>query len=121
EVVGIEALARWQKSSDEVMAPNAFLPKMAELGLIPALGRSILRQACVDLKKMMDMALPIRWVAINIAGEHLSQPDFIEQVVSILSETGLENHHIRLEIIEELIAQDNHMLQQNVQRLKDAG
>ena len=121
EVVGIEALARWQKSSDEVMAPNAFLPKMAELGLIPALGRIILRQACVDLKKMMDMALPIRWVAINIAGEHLSQPDFIEQVVSILSETGLENHNIRLEIIEELIAQDNHMLQQNVQRLKDAG
>lgn len=121
EVVGIEALARWQKSADEVRAPNMFLPKLAELGLIPALGKTILRQACVDLKTMIDLGLPVRWVAVNIAGEHLSQPDFIEQVVSILSDTGLEHHNIRLEIVEELIVQDNHVLQQNVRRLKDAG
>lgn len=119
-IVGIESLARWEKDTGEVVAPGLFLPRLAALGLIPELGRLMLEKSCSDLAHLLRTQPDIRWVAINIASEHLSQPDFIQQIQTALYKAGLLPHQIKLEIIEDLIAQDTLLLQRNIRSLRQA-
>lgn len=119
-VVGIESLARWEKQNGEIVPPGLFLPRLAALGLIPELGKLMLEKSCADLARLLRTQPDIGWVAINIASEHLSQPDFIQQIQTALYKTGLSPHQIKLEIIEDLLAQDTLLLQRNIRSLRQA-
>jgi len=102
--VGAEALVRWNQAERGMVSPAEFIPLAEETGLILPIGHWILRQGCETLAnwtkhpETRDLQL-----AVNISSRQLNQADFVEQVRTILAETGANPALLKLEITESVI------------------
>ncbi len=99
EIAGVEALARWYRTEDQVISPATFIPLAEELGLIDEIGFQILRQSCEAAADWLRAGYDVP-LAVNVAPCQFDRPDFINQVVSALNESGLPPHMLELEITE---------------------
>ena len=99
EIVGFEALVRWNHPERGLVSPLEFIPLAEEIGLIAPLGEWVLRTACRDA-----MAWPrdIK-VAVNLSPLQFKQSILSHIVVSALAESGLPAHRLELEITETVL------------------
>jgi EAL domain-containing protein (putative c-di-GMP-specific phosphodiesterase class I) len=102
EVVGFEALARWQHPTRGLVLPDTFIPLMEENGLIVPIGEWILREAC---RQAACWSRPLH-VAVNLSPIQFRRDDLAHLVLSILLETGLSPHRLELEITEGVLIDD---------------
>jgi diguanylate cyclase (GGDEF)-like protein/PAS domain S-box-containing protein len=102
---GFEALARWNDADGCVMAPDQFIPIAEETGLIGALGRLVLREACRQLE-LWQRSSPSLTMAVNISGRQLLEPSFAAEVEDALHDHGLDPASLHLEITETAAAAD---------------
>ncbi|HYH87476.1 MAG TPA: EAL domain-containing protein [Pyrinomonadaceae bacterium] len=111
EITGFEALARWRHPERGLVSPADFIPLAEETGLIMPLGLSILRQSCVQLAEW-DRAWPEERpfnpfkLSVNVSVKQLRQPGLVEEVRSILLETGVSPERLQLEITESALMED---------------
>jgi len=96
ELTGFEALLRWQHPRRGMIPPTEFIPLAEESGLIIQLGRWVLETACRTAAAWDE---PWR-VAVNVSPVQFRQPDFFEEVASILAQTGLTPSLLEIEITE---------------------
>jgi diguanylate cyclase (GGDEF)-like protein len=100
QVIGMEALLRWEHSKLGMISPNEFIPIAEENGLIVDIGEWVLRSVCQKNKKWQSEGyLPMK-MAVNLSTRQLRQKDIVESVESILIETGLDPSYLCLEITE---------------------
>ena len=102
EIVGIEALIRWNSPSLGLIYPNDFINIAEETGLIVPIGEWVLREACKQNKKWHQMSNKKFPISVNISVHQFKQPDIIDKVKTILNETGLEAQWLCLEITESI-------------------
>ena len=100
QVVGVEALARWQCDSLGLIPPDEFIPIAEETGLIHPLGEWILRTACKQAARWQRANLPPLRLAVNLSVSQLRQPNLVEFIDNLLKETGLPPQLLELEITE---------------------
>ncbi|WP_246025353.1 putative bifunctional diguanylate cyclase/phosphodiesterase [Saccharopolyspora antimicrobica] len=103
-VVGVEALVRWQHPELGRLGPDKFIGLAEETGLIVSLGRWVLRQACLQARRWQDLfgsAAP--FVSVNLAVRQSRDPALVNDVAAILAETGLEPSRLQLELTESAI------------------
>jgi EAL domain-containing protein (putative c-di-GMP-specific phosphodiesterase class I) len=100
EVVGIEALLRWNHPVRGLVSPADFIPAAEDCGLILPIGQWVLRRACHEAKKMQDRIGKRFTVAINLSPRQFLQSDLAEQVETALAESGLNPTDLELEITE---------------------
>jgi diguanylate cyclase (GGDEF)-like protein len=108
QVVGMEALARWQHPERGVIPPDVFIPLAEATGMIAPLGRWILREAVEQLaawRAEFPGAHPLT-MDVNLAADQLGDPALVEDVLSLISETGVEPQSIVLEITESAVVRD---------------
>lgn len=100
ELVGFEALARWQ-NGDGPVSPTEFIPVAEQTGLIIPLDRWVLRQVCRQVRTWMshDRRLLVP-VSVNISGIQFLRPDFVTEVDRTLRTHGLYGDTLRFEITE---------------------
>jgi len=106
QVIGVEALLRWQRPGLGMVSPAEFIPLAEKTGLIFPLGEWVLRTACAQAKSWQDQGLPPLRVAVNLSPRQFMQVDLAEQVARILQESGLAASCLELEITESLLMQD---------------
>jgi diguanylate cyclase (GGDEF)-like protein len=100
QVVGAEALIRWQHPELGMIPPGEFIHLLEETGLIVPVGEWVLRTACAQNKKWQEAGLqPIR-IAVNLSAMQFRQPGFALTVRGALEETGLGPECLELEITE---------------------
>ena len=100
-VVGAEALVRWNHPERGLIGPNEFIPQAESSGLIHALGRWILREACTTAASWPDRIDGERpAISVNLAASQLLQPSLVDEVAAILAETGLPPAKLILEVTE---------------------
>jgi diguanylate cyclase (GGDEF)-like protein len=100
-VVGAEALVRWNHPERGLIGPNEFIPQAESSGLIHALGRWILREACATAASWPDRIDGERpAISVNLAASQLLQPSLVDEVAAILAETGLPPAKLILEVTE---------------------
>ena len=102
ELVGFEALIRWNHPTRGMVPPNEFIPLCEETSLILPITFWVIREACEQLKKWQIM-MPhhnLISVSVNISGKHFAESDLVEQIKQILAETNIEPHCLKLEITE---------------------
>ena len=107
-VVGFEALARWQHQKRGMVPPTEFIPMAEETGIISALGRWVLEEACRQVRAMHVLYPkgPLPSLSVNISGRQILQPDLVEQVAEVLETTGLDPRLLRLELTESVLVEN---------------
>lgn len=102
---GVEALVRWQHPAEGLLGPAEFIGLAEETGLIVELGASILRKACRQAQAWVAAGLAPVKMAVNISPRQF-QGGLVQQIRSVLKETGLAPSLLEIEITETLIIQD---------------
>ncbi len=106
EIVGVEALLRWNHPDRGAIPPAEFIPLAERSGIIVPLGEWVIREACRQNKTWQDAGLPVVDMAVNLSAVQLRQPDIVETIERILRETGLSPHCLELEITESTAMHD---------------
>ena len=103
EIVGLEALARWNHPERGVLEPSHFIPLAEETGLIIPIGEWVLRTACAQNRRWQDDGLPPVRVAVNISGRQFKHIAIVDTVRHALEESGLEPKYLDLELTESTV------------------
>ena len=122
-LLGVEALCRWTHPERGVVAPDEFVPVAEESGLIEALDRWVLRQACSDGAAMRAEGLlgADAYVAVNSSACHLAQPGFETAVRAALVDAKLPAGALVLEVTESAVMRDPDLAQVVLERLRELG
>lgn len=112
-----EALARWTHPERGVVSPSVFIPLAEEIGLIPALGRFVLRAAC---EAAVTWPASIR-LAVNLSPLQFIEPDMAEQICECLHEAGLEPRRLDLEVTEGLLIRNAEAALDAIGKLRQQG
>ncbi|CUX39965.1 GGDEF family protein [Agrobacterium deltaense Zutra 3/1] len=104
-ISGVEALVRWQHPAEGLLSPAEFIGLAEETGLIVELGESILKKACRQAQAWAAAGLSPVKMAVNISPRQF-QGGLVQQIRSVLTETGLAPSLLEIEITETLIIQD---------------
>jgi diguanylate cyclase (GGDEF)-like protein len=106
EIVGMEALIRWQSGERGLIAPNLFIPMAEEMGLIGAIGEWVLQTACTQNRIWRSLGLPALRVGVNLSACQFQQKNLVQSIAQVLNSTGLAPHYLELEITESIAMQD---------------
>ena len=99
-IVGVEALVRWQHPEMGLVSPAKFIPLAEENGLIGVIGKWVLHTACAQAKAWQNDGLtPVR-IAVNLSGRQLEQINIVQEVDDVLKDTGLDPCYLELELTE---------------------
>ncbi|MEM7245533.1 MAG: EAL domain-containing protein [Acidobacteriota bacterium] len=123
EVVGFEALARWQHPREGLLGANDFIPVAEETGLIVQIGEQVLRQSCATLAKWRashERAEHVS-VAVNVSARQLADLDLVGKIEAALSDHQLPPDRLRLEITESSLMEDPDGAELTFQRLRQRG
>jgi diguanylate cyclase (GGDEF)-like protein/PAS domain S-box-containing protein len=103
-MISTEALVRWQHPTRGLVTPAQFIPIAERSGLILAIGEWVLAQACGRLAQWTRDA-PGRnlQVAVNVSARQFGQPDFVDQVLRVLKQSGADPHRLKLELTESVL------------------
>jgi diguanylate cyclase (GGDEF)-like protein len=102
---GVEALLRWRHPSRGVVFPSEFIPVAEQTGLIVALGRWALEEACIQVAEWHARGSTLQ-VAVNVSGRQLDDPCFVDDVARVLESTGLDPGSLTVEITETILMRD---------------
>jgi diguanylate cyclase (GGDEF)-like protein/PAS domain S-box-containing protein len=123
QMVEVEALVRWQHPERGILPAGAFIPLAEANGLVVPIGRVVLEKACHQLRTWHE-AFPehadLR-VSVNVSARQAEDPDFVGLVARLLAETGLEPHHLSLEITETAMLADSGASEESLRQLSELG
>jgi diguanylate cyclase (GGDEF)-like protein/PAS domain S-box-containing protein len=118
EILGLEALLRWQDPDQGLAYPDSFIPTLENTGLIVPVGDWVIRQALLQQNVWKAAGMEAPRVAVNISAVQLQQADFVDRVLDIRSTApGL----IDFEITESVLMHSVEDNIQKLQRLRDSG
>jgi EAL domain-containing protein (putative c-di-GMP-specific phosphodiesterase class I) len=121
QVVGVEALVRWQHPEMGLVFPGQFIAIAEERGLIVAIGEWVLREACRQNRAWHDAGLMAVPVGVNVSALQFRQPDFPDKIAGVLRDTGLAPEFLELEITESVIMHGAENAIATLRRLKSMG
>jgi diguanylate cyclase (GGDEF)-like protein/PAS domain S-box-containing protein len=121
EVVGLEALLRWQHPTQGEIAPLDFIPLAEESGLIVPIGRWVLREACLYASRLRSELGRDVEIAVNVSARQLQHPDFVDHVDSALERAGLPPALLTLELTESVLVAAGERVEQQLGALKSRG
>jgi predicted signal transduction protein with EAL and GGDEF domain len=117
EIIGFEALARWNHPTLGQIAPTTFIPLAEESGIIIEMGEWILREACREAASWPN---PLR-IAVNLSAAQFRHGDLVGLVHSVLLESGLPASRLEIEITESMLADDFSRAASILRRIKALG
>jgi diguanylate cyclase (GGDEF)-like protein/PAS domain S-box-containing protein len=105
-VVGIEALIRWNSADLGRVSPGEFIAIAEETGLILPIGRWVLNEACRQTRRLIDRHGRTIRVSVNVSARQLAQPGFVDDVRTALADTGLPADCLEVELTESALIED---------------
>lgn len=116
DIVGAEALVRWDHPVHGRLSPQLFIAIAEERGLIEPLGEWVLQQAC-----MFAISCGLPWVAVNVSPIQFRNARFPSRVASILERTGLSAARLQLEITEGVLLDHSGIVDASLKTLRNMG
>lgn len=115
QIVGAEALMRWNSPELGLVTPDRFIPLAEEIGCICSMGTWILRQVCEQGKAWLDAGYPPLTLAVNLSAVQFAEEDIACRLKETLQETGYPAEYLELEVTESTLM---HKEQQTIDLLK---
>jgi diguanylate cyclase (GGDEF)-like protein len=120
---GFEALVRWNHPHRGLVPPNEFIPIAEATSLIIPMTVQILHSACsqiVEWQQRFDNAKPLT-IAVNLSGKHFAHPALVEQITTVISETGIEPGCLKLELTESAVMDNAETAILMLKEIKETG
>ncbi|WP_179931065.1 bifunctional diguanylate cyclase/phosphodiesterase [Vreelandella salicampi] len=122
DVVGVEALVRWEHPSRGVVSPGVFIPLAEESHLIGPVGGWVMETACKQLAQWArDPSTEPLSIAVNVSPNQFRQVGFVEQVETVLARTGANPQRLKLEVTESLLMEDLAAVCERMEQLRELG
>ncbi len=121
DVVGAEALLRWNTPERGNVPPARFIPAAEESRLIVPIGDWVLREACRQAVAWREAGLPDLIIAVNLSAVQFKCNDVEKSVSLALTESGLDPACLELELTESILIHDSENVLATIQRLKALG
>ncbi len=135
QVVGFEALVRWNHPQRGLVHPVEFISVVEEMGLIQPMGQWVLQEACCQMQTWQrqiglqntgsgifplkeDLALAI---SVNLSCKQLLQPDLVEQIQRVLQEVNLPASVLKLELTESMFMESSGFIMEQLLQLRSSG
>ena len=121
-LIGAEALIRWNHPCRKLLPPGEFIHLAEETGLILPLGKWVLEAACKQISAWANRPQTTRLsISVNISARQFRQPDFVEQVLTVLDQTGANPRKLELELTESMLAENVDEIIKKMKELKSHG
>jgi diguanylate cyclase (GGDEF)-like protein len=118
DVVGVEALARWQHPTEGIKAPDAFMPIAEELNVVATVDRLILEQSLAALARWDAMGLAVPRASVNVSLRRLDDEDLIDG----LKQLSIEPGRLSFELVESIyLDEGDAVVGWNIDRIKELG
>jgi diguanylate cyclase (GGDEF)-like protein/PAS domain S-box-containing protein len=121
-MTGVEALLRWKHPQRDMVPPAHFISTAEETSLIVPIGRWVLEQACGQLVEWAkDPARAHLSIAVNVSVRQFRDPDFVDEVMTVIRDFGIAPHKLKLELTESLLAEGIEVTVAKMASLKHMG
>jgi EAL domain-containing protein (putative c-di-GMP-specific phosphodiesterase class I) len=120
-IIGVEALVRWQHPELGLLAPKQFLYLAEKSSMINRIGEIVLQRSCEQMVEWKKQGLPIQTVAVNIAGNQIHHGNLVAVVERVLQKTRCEKDWLELEITEDFIINKTDKALSTLRRLRELG
>lgn len=120
-IIGAEALIRWQHPDLGMISPAQFIPIAEETGIILPLGEWVLKTACKQAKLWQDKYGTTFVIAVNLSSRQFQQQDLVSTVDKVLQETRLAPQYLELEITESVGMKNPELTLKTLHELKSMG
>jgi diguanylate cyclase (GGDEF)-like protein len=107
ELVGLEALVRWQHPREGLRFPKDFVPAAEQCGLMVEIGTWVLESACRQLALWREEGIAPARLALNVSEQQLRAGDFVQLVGDTLARMGLPPQMLELEVTETVFAEED--------------
>ena len=121
ELSGFEALVRWKHPHRGLVSPDEFIGFAENRGLIAAVDRWVLYQACRQARAWQQQGFPPIPVAVNLSAQEFRQRDVVKEVAQALADTGLDACYLHIEVTETTLMLSGNQMQQTLHALKALG
>jgi diguanylate cyclase len=99
-ITGAEALLRWKHPEMGLIGPDQFMSFAEECEVMRPIGRWVLHEACWQAMQWREAGFALHVIAVNVSASEFEEQGFMENVISVLAETGLPPQHLELELTE---------------------
>ncbi len=121
EIVGVEALLRWQSPEHGLISPSEFIPFAEESGLIVDIGNWVLRSALAELSRWRNAGLPGIRMSVNMCARQLSAANIVATIKRTLTDYDLPGNALEIEITENTIMDDMDSVVRKLKELSEIG
>jgi diguanylate cyclase (GGDEF)-like protein/PAS domain S-box-containing protein len=123
QIIGFEALIRWNHPRKGMIWPNDFIPFAEETGLIIPMGEWVLREACRQMSIWHGRfpTDPPLTISVNLSSKQFTQAELFNQIQNAITETHFDPHYLRLEITESVIMENAERAISTLNRLQRMG
>ena len=118
QILGAEALIRWNHPDWGLVSPEEFIPIAEETGLIIPIGEWVLREACKQIKLWEDMELPPMIFSVNFSVQQLLKKNILQTIEQIVEESGISPERLEVEITESAFISNENVVTQLLVELK---
>ena len=120
-VVGVEALIRWNRQGQGMVAPGSFIPLAERSSLILAIGSWVIETACRQIRAWMDAGQPVPRVAVNVSARQFAADDLDVVIDQALRRNHVPPARLEVELTESMLAEDPLKTEKMLRRLKAIG
>ncbi|NVK55053.1 MAG: EAL domain-containing protein [Alteromonadaceae bacterium] len=120
-VIGMEGLLRWPDGSGGYISPAEFVPLAEYSGLIVDIGYWVLEESCRRLNELSKMGYPNLRVAVNVSIPQFRDPNFVQSIKQLITDSGIKPSLLELEITESIVMDEPHIVIDALTDLKKFG
>lgn len=121
QILGVEALVRWQHPDRGLVFPSEFIPLAEETRLMPDLNDWVLRTACREVGEWVREGHSDIRLSVNFSPLQVEHPRFVDRLVSTLQECQFPTHNLEIELTEEVIMKDLEHMTTKLNQLAEHG
>jgi diguanylate cyclase (GGDEF)-like protein len=121
EIVGVEALLRWQHPEKGMIQPTDFVSVVEDCGLIVALGEWMIYSVCKQIKLWQDAGLEKQNVSINLSPRQFKEQDLVTLFTQAMAENGIDGGSLSVEVTERTLIDNVGEVEATLKKLRAMG
>ncbi len=121
DLMGVEALVRWDHPNLGLLAPAEFMPMAEESGLVSAISELVLEKACRQIQFWIESGVGRIKTSVNVSAHQLRKGTLLQIVERVLDSTGVDPHLLELELTESSLMEDSEGTLDTLHRLRNMG